>query len=109
MQEQERRIFERLEVDFPVKFSYLEGAKEGMGRIINISATGGGVIVTNEQLPIAAVLDMWLHIPDNKEPLRTKGEVVWSIVSAPGVYKAGVKFDKVDFMGISRVLRNRKG
>jgi hypothetical protein len=109
MQEQERRIFQRFEVDFPVKFFYLEGAKEGMGKVINISAAGGGMIVTNEQLPIAAVLDMWLYIPDNKEPLYTKGEVVWSIVSGPGVYKAGVEFDKVDFMGLSRVLRNKKG
>ncbi len=108
MHGEERRIFERFEVDFPVKFSYLEGAKEGMGRVINISAGGGGMIVTSEQLAPATSLDMWLHIPDNREPLRTRGEVVWSAVSAPGVYKLGVRFDKVDFMGISRVLRDRK-
>ena len=104
----ERRIFERFQVDLPVRFSYLEGTKEGMGKIVNISAGGGGMIVTGEKLLPATSLDMWLEVPDNKEPLYTKGEVVWTMVSAPDVYKVGVKFDKIHFMGISRVLRNIK-
>ncbi len=42
MQGQERRIFERFQVELPVRFSYLEGAKEETGKIVNISAGGGG-------------------------------------------------------------------
>jgi len=68
----------------------------------------GGMIVTDEKLLPATRLDMWLQISDNKDPLYSKGEVVWTMVSAPHVYKVGIKFDKVDLMGISRVLRNRR-
>ncbi|MFH0739233.1 MAG: PilZ domain-containing protein [Candidatus Omnitrophota bacterium] len=104
---QERRIFERFQVELPVKFSYPGGAKEGMGKIVNISAGGGGMIVTEEKLLPATRLDMQMEIADDKEPLCVKGEVVWTMVAAAQVYKIGIKFDEVDFMGISRVLRNR--
>ncbi|MBM3255113.1 MAG: PilZ domain-containing protein [Candidatus Omnitrophica bacterium] len=104
---QERRIFERLQVELPVKFSYLGGAKAGMGKIVNISAGGGGMIVTGEKLLPATRLDMQMEIDENKEPLYAKGEVVWTMVSGPQVYKVGIKFDKIDLMGISRILRKR--
>lgn len=104
----ERRVFERFQVDLPVKFIYLESAKEGSGRIINISAGGGGMIVTEEKLYPGTELKMWLSIPDNRDPLEAKGEVVWTMVHAPDIYKVGIKFDKVDLMGISRVLRTMK-
>ena len=68
----ERRIFERFQVDLPVKFSYLDNAKEGRGRIVNISAGGGGMIVTEEKLLPATRLDMWLEIPDSREALYAK-------------------------------------
>ena len=104
----ERRIFERFQIELPVKFSYLEGAKEGKGKIINISAGGGGMIVTEHKLLPGTELKMWLSIPDNRDPLEARGEVMWTMVHGPEVYKVGIKFDKVDLMGISRVLRSIK-
>jgi len=104
----ERRIFERFQVNLPVKFTYLESEKEGEGRIVNISAGGGGMIVTEEKLYPGTRLQMRLSIPDNRDPLEAKGEVVWTMVHAPDIYKIGIKFDKVDLMGISRVLRSMK-
>ena len=101
----ERRIFERFQVNLPVKFIATGSPKEGQGRIINISAGGGGMIVTEEKLYPGTALQMWLSIPDNREPLEARGEVVWTMVHAPDIYKIGIKFDKVDLMGISRVLR----
>ena len=102
---EERRMFERFNVEFPVKFRNLNTNKEGTGKIINISAGGGVMTVTKEDLQPSAPLEIQLFIPDNKDPLRANGKVIWSKLIEPGVYTAGVQFDKVDFMGIARALR----
>lgn len=102
---QDRRMFERFNVNFPVKFVVLDSSKEGMGRIVDISASGGGLIVTKEQLQPPASLEIWLEIPDNKEPFHTTGKVVWSSMIEPETYRVGVQFDQLDLMGLSRVLK----
>lgn len=102
---QERRVFERFPVDFSLKFKDLDNKREGIGTIINISASGGGLFLTTEELHPGAHLEIWLLIPDNKEPFHTKGEVVWLERTQAAMYKVGVKFDSIDFLGISRALR----
>jgi c-di-GMP-binding flagellar brake protein YcgR len=104
---EEKRTFERFKIEFPVRFLDVNVKKEGSGKIIDISAGGGGMLVTQSVLEPGASLEMWLHIPDNQEPFHTRGEVVWSKEVGSGIYRAGVKFDSVDFMNISRVLRMR--
>ena len=105
---QDRRMFERFQVDFPVKFLDLNNSKEGMGRMINISAGGGGMIITEEQLEPTTPLEMWFPMLENKDPFHTNGKVVWSDMLEPDVYRVGVKFDKVDFAGVGRVLRDKE-
>jgi hypothetical protein len=102
---QDRRMFERFNVNFPVKFLVLDGNKEGLGRIVDISASGGGLIVTKEQLNPTDSLEIWLQIPDNKEPFHTTGKVVWSTMIEPETYRVGVQFDEMDLMGLSRVIK----
>jgi hypothetical protein len=102
---EDRRLFERFNVNFPVKFVVLDSNKEGTGRIIDISASGGGLIVTAEQLHPPAALEMWLQIPDNKEPFYTTAKVVWSNMIESETYRVGVQFDQLDLLGLSRVLK----
>ncbi len=102
---QERRIFERFNVEIPVKFRSLDSNIEGSGKIINISAGGGGMIVTTKYLLPGTPLEMQLFIPDDKNPLDANGKVIWLKIMEPTVFLAGVQFDKVDFMGIARALR----
>ena len=105
MKRDERRIFERFKVDFPIKFIRKDDNREGRGRMIDISASGGGLIITAEELSPSVHLEMWLFIPDNHEPLYTNGRVIWTKKIKEDLYRAGVEFDKVDFMGVSRALR----
>jgi len=104
---EERRIFERFNVEFPVKFLDLNTDKEGAGKIINISAGGGGIIVTTKYLLPGTPLEMQLIIPDDKAPLNANAKVIWLKAMEPTLFLAGVQFDKVDFMGIARALRLR--
>jgi hypothetical protein len=97
-------MFERFKVDLPVRFLCKETNKEGKGRIINISAGGGGLIITTEELNIGMHLEMWIDIPDDKDPLYITGVVVWFAQIEPQSFRVGVQFDKVDFMSMWRIL-----
>ena len=102
---QERRMFERFNIEIPVKFRSLDSNIEGSGKIINISAGGGGMIVTTKYLLPSTPLEMQLLIPDGKDPLIANAKVIWLKAIEPTLFLAGVQFDKVDFMGIARALR----
>ncbi len=104
----ERRMFERFKVDLPVKFLDLNTKKEGAGKIIDISPSGGGMIVTTEPIGSSTPLEMQFLIPDNKGPLTANGKVVWSRTIEPNICMVGIQFEKLDFMGIARVLRLHK-
>ncbi|MFH1269660.1 MAG: PilZ domain-containing protein [Candidatus Omnitrophota bacterium] len=104
---QERRIFERFNMSLPVTFVDLNTNEEGTGSIVNISAGGGGLILMAKNLPPATPLELCLHIPDSKDPFYARGNIIWSKKIKSNTYKAGVQFDKVDFMGIARILRVR--
>ncbi len=101
---QDRRIFDRFNATFPVKFINLRENKESQASIEDVSAKGIG-ISANEQLHPRTALEMWLEIPDKGEPLYTRGEVVWSKMVDTNKYKVGVNLEKADLMGLSRVLR----
>jgi len=101
---QDRRIFARFPVNYPLRFIDLNTNGEGEARAENLSAKGLGV-VTNKELNPRAPLEMWLKVPDRGEPLYARGEVVWSERLEPNKYRVGVELEKADLMGISRIFR----
>jgi len=101
---EDKRIFERFSVKFPLRFFNLNSNTDGAGKVYDISAKGVG-LVTNEQLPAHTPLELWLQIPDKSEPLYVRGNVVWSNMAAPSEYRAGVNLEKAELLGLSRVLR----
>lgn len=101
---QDKRIFSRLPVKFPVRFLDPNQNKEGQAQTQDISAKGLGVISDAELTPSTS-LELWLQIPDNGEPLYTRGNVVWSKKIEENQYRTGISLEKADLMGLSRVLR----
>lgn len=100
----DRRIFARFPVKLPLRYFDLNPNREGQAETCDVSAKGIGLVI-NEALQPKAALEMWLSIPNQSDPLYTRGEVVWSRMVEPGRYRAGVELEKADFMGMSRVLR----
>jgi hypothetical protein len=101
---QDKRIFERFQVRFPLRFLDLKGNRESEAEVLNISAKGIGMI-TKEQLQPNTTLEMWLQIPDHGEPLYTRGQAVWSKPEGTNAYRTGINLERADMMGLSRVLR----
>jgi len=101
-------MFERFNIEIPVTIRSLDDKKiEGSGKIINISAGGGGMVVTTEYLLPQTPLEIQLLFPDGKDPLIANAKVIWLKAMEPTLFLAGVQFEKVDFMGIARALRLR--
>ena len=105
---EDRRVFARINTRLPVKFLDPSSGREGKADTINISANGLG-LVTNESLSMMTPLEMWLGIPDQHEPLYTRGEVVWSEpLPGTGGHQVGVRLEKAELMGLARVLWLKK-
>ena len=75
---QERRAFNRINLKLELTFQDLTCAKKGKAETLDISANGL-CFITRELLPAKTPLEIWLVVPDHREPFHTKGEVVWSM------------------------------
>lgn len=105
---EDRRIFERIDARFPVRFLDPSSGREGRADTVDISANGVG-FVTPEALSVNTPLEMWLDIPDQNEPLYARGEVVWSRpYTASGKMRFGVQLEKAQLMGLARALWVKK-
>lgn len=100
----DRRIFERFQTSFPVRFIDLKENREGAAQTQDISAKGIGFMVKDE-LKLRTPLELWLQVPDKGEPLYTRGYVAWSRMVTPNEFRIGVNLERADLMGMSRVLR----
>jgi hypothetical protein len=100
---QERRNFKRVPANLALRFCNLDANKWRLARTTDISAKGVSLITREEMLPQTS-LDMWLHLPNEGDPLYARGEVVWSEPMAADKYKVGVRVDTGDFVGLSRII-----
>lgn len=87
-----------------VRVINLDTNEESRVKTHDISASGIGFI-TDVPLNPGVSLELWLYIPDSNDPLYTTGKVVWTNMVSPSAYRVGVSLDKIDFTGISRILR----
>jgi hypothetical protein len=100
----DRRIFQRFDAHFPLSFLDVNHGREGTAETFDISAKGLG-ISSEAPLDPRTPLELWLRIPDQGEPLYTRGYVVWSKLAAPEQYHIGINLERADLMGLSRVMR----
>jgi hypothetical protein len=101
---EDRRLFERIPVDYPVRFKDYNQFNEGRGFCLDVAAGGMGMFSKYKLAPQDKV-DLWLELPDNFEPLNLNGEVIWSNQIQPDTWRTGVKFHNIHLMGLSRIFR----
>lgn len=101
---EDKRIFQRFSMRFPVSFLDVTTGREGVAQTSDISAKGIGITAQTHLAPRTPV-ELWLRIPDQGDPLYTRGYVVWSNLMEQDTYHIGVNLERADLMGLSRVLR----
>ena len=103
-QQRDRRVFERICISLPLTLIDLDTNRELEARTCDVSAKGLG-IVSNKSLASQDRLELWLHMPDEKDPLYTRGTVVWARPEEGGEQRIGVSLERAELMGMSRVFR----
>jgi len=98
----EKRRFARLALRSKITFSIVDakGKKiseekfHGTGKNIGVA---GLHFTSNKELKPGTILDLEILLPREKDPVRIKGEVVWSAVfESDGKVDTGVKFVSID-------------
>lgn len=104
VQTDDRRVFDRFTARFPVRF---KDSRTGFGRNVflrDISADGAK-IATKESVLINDKIDILVEVPDGKTPVALSGRITWLHETNPNTWDAGLKFDKIDFMGTHRIFK----
>jgi len=98
---EEQRTFERFPSRFPAKF---KDTRSDFGTDVYLrNASAGGVkITTKERLYLNDNVTLEVELPDGKEAMALRGEVVWIKNKDADMWNAGVKFHKVVFMDMWR-------
>jgi c-di-GMP-binding flagellar brake protein YcgR len=103
MYKNERRIFERFEADFPVEIERLGLEENEQGQCCDISAGGIGMLTDDGLIP-NTVLRILLCFSDARPPLRSSARVIWSKQVQQQRWRSGLKFTRVDLMGLRRIF-----
>ena len=101
----DKRTFERIPVELPLRFLDLTSDRKGLAQTHDISANGIG-IHTNEKLLPRTSLEMWLQLPNSDVSINITGWVVWSDSIEPNQYKTGISLEEIKLMAFSSILRN---
>ena len=100
----DRRIFERVNVGLPVTVLVSGTDVEFDGESCDVSARGLGV-VCGRAADIGSAVEVWLKMHSRKDPFYTRGIVSWTRALDDGKQRLGIVFEKTQLMGLSAVLR----
>ena len=103
MEIEDRRTFERLKVELPLKYSKAGSKDKAAQSTYDISAEGLGFVSDDALLPGIEV-DMSLSLPRTNEEFTAHGKVVWSRKSGKK-YRVGIVLEQAGLMAISTILR----
>ena len=101
----ERRLFQRIKVNLPARITDLVSDKLIKVKACDVSAQGVG-ISTQERLDRNVTVKVSLSIPARKRnPLVTYGKVAWIKPESRWGFRAGISFDRPEFIRLSPLLR----
>ena len=102
---EDRRTFERFLARFPVRF---KDSRKDYGTNVSLrnASALGAKITTKEQLYLNDSVTLEIELPDCKEPMTLKGQVVWiANDDESGMRDAGLKFHTIDLVHMSRLYK----
>ena len=104
----ERREFVRFPVNINLKFRNCNTGQEKEAQMYDIGAKGIG-IWTDKEIPKDTILEIWIEIPNDGQVKYNQGSVAWSKEAGPSRYRSGIRFERIDFKGVSLILRATYG
>lgn len=100
----DKRLFERFSSRFPARFkdSYFD---YGTNVSLRDASAQGARIVCKDRLYINDTIFLEVQLPDGKDPMVLKGQVVWARNEELDIWDVGLKFFKIDLRRISRLYK----
>lgn len=98
----ERRLFERVSLRFPAKFSHLFDEFGKKVFVMNLSAQGANIL-SNEPLYKDQNVSIQVQVP-GVDPMEISGTVMW-VRPKSDLWDAGIRFHKIDLVRISRLYQ----
>jgi hypothetical protein len=102
--EQQLRLFERFPSRFPARFKDTR-TDYGTDVYLRNASLGGIKITTKERLYLNDNVALEVELPDGKEPMTLRGEVVWVKSKEPDLWDVGIKFHKIVLMDLWRPFK----
>lgn len=103
MYKDDRRIFERFDVDFPVEIKHPIAQMTTNARCCDASASGIGLF-TEERLLPSTNLQIQLEIPDGHAPFQSSARIVWSRQVQEDRWHSGLEFMRINLMALRRIF-----
>ena len=100
-----RRLYERFPSRFPVKFKDTRQDYGTNVHLRNVSAEGAS-FTTQEHMYLNDGVSLEIELPDGKEPMTLRGEVVWTKKQDTETWDVGLKFHKVVLMDLWRIYKS---
>lgn len=100
----EKRAYPRYPISIPVSCFLPELNKTVDTCTCDISATGVGIIASDELSP-GSWLNLCLQMPDNAEKISRKAKVVWSSMMSANSFRVGIRLEESSLKPIPLVLR----
>lgn len=101
---EEKRSQPRFQSEIPLSFCEPNTSRIVNGKTHDICAEGI-CILTSQEIPIGAALDITIQMPDTGEKIFRKGKVVWLCSFNASGYKLGIKLEKPPLKPIALALR----
>jgi hypothetical protein len=103
---EDERIFERVPAKLTIRYRNLRSKEWGLLQTCDISAKGIGLLSAHYP-PLNTPLEIWLPVPDRGESMYSRGKIAWSKTIWFAQYRAGIKLDRPDLVGLLPILRQR--
>lgn len=101
--ESNRRIFERIPCDFPVKIRDLSTNSSERVKGCDLSGEGMGILAKHS-LPLGKDVMLDIRFSEENTPLSGKAKVMWSRQEASGWWRIGVNFSSLRLFNLVPIL-----
>ncbi len=100
----ERRIFDRFQARFPLKFKDSR-ADFGQEVFLRDASASGAHIVAHQRMFFNDRVSLEVELPDNNQPMALNGRVVWTKPASGNLWDIGLQFDNINFMRLQRLFK----
>lgn len=100
----ERRIFDRFTAWFPAK---VKDSRDEFGTNIYLrnASASGAKFISKERFYLNDSLSLEVKLPDGKNPMNLRGQIVWARRSDPTTWDIGLKFHQIGLVHLSRLYK----